>query len=152
MSPCPRPPELTNSKNGAKSPYNLHFSKISNAGPSLRTTRLSYLTEIKFQWFQRFSLMLHVKQGWAMAQLHAIFILNLGVMDKCPFRGADCQSRKKIKNTGHCVLTQSFCSELNINHFHSYFISQSKSKARHDANSAGSLTFPRGEAAKAREH
>lgn len=48
--------------------------------------------------------MLTVKQGLAMAQLHVIFISDLSVMEKCLFRSADCQSRGKKENTGHCVL------------------------------------------------
>ena len=59
----------------------------------------------------------------------------------------NCQSRGK-KNIGHCVLTQSFCSKVNINHFHSYFISQSKSKARHDVNRSVNIMLPQGETAK----
>lgn len=98
-----------------------------------------------------FLLMLTVKQGFAMAQLHVFFISDLSVMEKCLFRSADCQSREKKRIQDTVFWLQSFCSKVSISHFHSYFISQSKSKARHDVNRAGNITLPQGEAAKAFE-
>lgn len=137
----PRPTEFRNSKTGAQqSVYVLTKSPHdSKARSSFRTTWLSYVAVMKFQWLSitklYFLLMLPVKPRLAMAQLHVIFFLDLRAMEKHLLGSVDCQSRGKKGNTGHSVLT--LLLKSNINHFHPYFISQSKCTARHDVNKAG---------------
>lgn len=57
-------------------------------------------------------------------------------------------AEKKKENIGHEVLTQSFCSKVNINHFHSYLISQTNLRPGMMSSGQGSKMLPQGGAAK----